>query len=214
MKKTRVIKVKYFAITIFVMVVLLGVLLYFNAKDTSHYVKNEIEEHDFDISYGSEDAPIKVFFFMDYTCVHCRNFLLNTFPKVKKEYIDNGSISFNIKVMTFSNNSNILRAYKTLICLNQYGNFEELNKLLLLETEAIFSKEFDELVEDYTIRNSFFADCLLSGQSEKYLEENMQIFIVNQFSGTPTFIINNRVFKGYKKFCDFSKIIEKELRNL
>jgi len=194
-----------------ILIVALLLFFYFNKKDASRIIKN-ITANDLDITYGCDSAPINIIMFSDYNCVYCKKFLLDVFPLVKSEYINKGKIKFILKLISFSSNPQLRKVYKTAVCLNKYGDFEELNKLLLMETDAIYSDQMNELVEDYINRNSFFAECMLSGKADDYLNENRSEFIKNKFSGTPTFIINNKVYKGFMEYGRMIKIINKELR--
>lgn len=178
------------------------------------YTKFEIESSPLDIQYGADEAPLRIIMFMDYTCVHCKRFLLESYPKIYEKYIATGRVKFHLKLITFSNNANINTAYKMAICLNQFGEFEDLNDLLLRETGVVFSDEFLDLEEEFVNRNTSFAACMYGGDADDYLRSNLETFVSNQFSGTPTFIINKKVFKGYKSHDEFSKIIHKELKNL
>ena len=182
--------------------------------DTDNCVNLEIKESYLDIIEGSETAPVQVFMFMDYTCGHCKRFLVETYPQIKSQYINSDRVRFNMKLISFSNNANIKEAYKMAICLNQQGNFKNIHELLLYETSAIFSEEFLIVSDEFVNNSEIFAECMYGEKVETYLQWNLQSFVANQFSGTPTFVINNKFYKGFKNFKDFSKIIEGELRNL
>lgn len=43
---------------------------------------------------GSADAPVTVVEYASMTCGHCANFHMNTYPHLKKEYIDTGKVRF------------------------------------------------------------------------------------------------------------------------
>ena len=45
-------------------------------------------------SIGKEEAPIQMIEFASLTCGHCARFHNEVFPKIKKNYIDNGKIFF------------------------------------------------------------------------------------------------------------------------
>ena len=45
-------------------------------------------------SIGKKEAPIKMIEFASLTCGHCARFHNEVFPKIKKNYIDNGKIFF------------------------------------------------------------------------------------------------------------------------
>lgn len=52
-------------------------------------------------SLGSDDAPVKVVFFEDFTCPHCASFEANVFPKLKDEFLDSGDVEFFLINMQF-----------------------------------------------------------------------------------------------------------------
>ncbi|UWG47771.1 Protein-disulfide isomerase [Halanaeroarchaeum sp. HSR-CO] len=43
---------------------------------------------------GSEDAPVSVSVYADYACKHCLNYVLDTFPQLREEYIETDVISY------------------------------------------------------------------------------------------------------------------------
>ena len=50
-------------------------------------------------SIGKKEAPIQMIEFASLTCGHCARFHNEVFPKIKKNYIDNGK--FFLLIMTF-----------------------------------------------------------------------------------------------------------------
>ena len=45
-------------------------------------------------SLGSDDAPVKVALFEDFTCGHCATFTENILPKLKDDFLENGEAQF------------------------------------------------------------------------------------------------------------------------
>ncbi len=41
---------------------------------------------------GNDDAPVKVIFFENFLCEHCRAFEANVMPQLKRDYIDTGDV--------------------------------------------------------------------------------------------------------------------------
>jgi len=50
-----------------------------------------------DISFGREDAPVTIIEYASLTCPYCRRFHKETFPKLKRTYIDTGKVRFVIR---------------------------------------------------------------------------------------------------------------------
>ena len=44
--------------------------------------------------HGSKDAPVTIVEYASMTCPHCAAFYKESFPKLKKDYIDTGKIKF------------------------------------------------------------------------------------------------------------------------
>lgn len=175
-------------------------------------LRKPITDHELDIVYGSDDAELTIYMFTDYNCIHCRRFLAEVLPKIEEDYIKTEKVKFVLKLINFSSNEKIINAYKTAICLNKYGEFTDLNELFILQPKTMHTSEFEDLIDDYIIRNSYFAECLFSIETDAYLLDIKKDYIVNQFTGTPTFVINNRFYKGFQAYEKFEEIIRKELR--
>jgi protein-disulfide isomerase len=197
-----------------VVVLGLAAALYWHKKPKAPQVVKPVTREAFDIVFGADEAPIQVYLFFDYFCSHCRKFFIEAYPDIKKEYVDTRKIQLVLKPVFFSTHARIVNAYKTAICLNKHGQYEQMHDLLLVESDVIFSQSFDQLIEEYVQRNSLFAECFYSGSVEQYLDDTRKIFIANRFKGTPTFVINNRMYVGYLSFERFKHIISAEYGNI
>lgn len=52
---------------------------------------------DDDMILGKANAPVTLIEFVDYQCPFCRRFFEQTFPSIKKEYIDTGKVRFIVR---------------------------------------------------------------------------------------------------------------------
>jgi protein-disulfide isomerase len=173
----------------------------------------EIFEHELDIVYGADSADLTIFLFSNYSCSFCRKFFAFVYPKLKEEYIDKGKVKLIVKPVDLTNNENVINSLKIAVCINEYGKFDKLNKLLLFEPQVVYTKEFSDLIDEFIEKDEYVAECMLGGESDEYVVENILIFKGFKLTGTPTFIINNRVYKGYNDYDKFKKLVEKELLN-
>ncbi len=181
-----------------------------NSKKTEAPSIENLTINALDIQYGSDTAQHTIYMFADYNCTYCKHFFLEAFSTLQKEYIETGKLRFVLKLLNNSNSPNLKKAYQTAVCLNQYGDYSQLHKLLVMEPQIVSTAEFDELVESYISRNSNFAECMLSGEAEEYLVYNKSKFYSLNLKATPTFVINNRVYVGYKNWEHFQQILYKE----
>lgn len=194
-----------------IFLVIISVITIYILNRKSHYPNIEIYENDLDITYGSENAELKIYLFSNYNCSYCRKFFNDVFPLLEKNYIDNNKVKLIVKLINFTNEEKITTSLKLAVCVNKYGNFEKLNELLITEPKVIYSEEFGKVIDELIMKDEFIAECMLGGESEKYIIQNYALFKANGFTGTPTFIINNNVYKGFRDYKNFVEIIEKEL---
>ncbi len=54
-----------------------------------------------DITMGDPSAPVKVIEYASYTCPHCADFHVGTFPTFKADYIDTGKVFFTYREVFF-----------------------------------------------------------------------------------------------------------------
>ena len=202
-------------IVLLLIVILVGFFAYQLIKiQPKNSTSISLQEKDLDIVYGSDDALITIFMFSSYECKFCNNFLSESLPLLKKEYIETGKVKLIIKLVDITNNSNILNSLKLAVSINECGNFEPIDKLLQNEPSVVYTEEFIQLTEDFIAENNYIAEYMLSGTAESYIISNYKDFKSLSLTGTPSFIINNRIYKGYKNYDTLKKKIEKELHSV
>lgn len=193
------------------------VILWFVDNNVSH-VRNGIDynilEQDLDIVSGLDSAPLTIFMYSNYNCHFCNKFIKETYPQLKSEYIDKGELRFVIKLVDITNDYVVVNSLKLAVCINEFGNIEPLNRLLIADSKVVYTKEFNKMVEDFIEDDIFMAECMISGIADDYISNNLLDFKRLKLTGTPTFIINNHIYKGYKDFTSFRKIVEKELKDM
>lgn len=167
-----------------------------------------------DIIYGQFNAPLTMVVYSRYDCHFCQKFFLETFPQIQEQFIIPGKLKVVVKLVEFANDAAVENALKTAVCIHKYGNFESLDKLLLTAPEVIYAAEFQEITESFIQTDMQFAECMVGGQATNYLNENRLEFQKLKLTGTPTFVINGTIYKGYKPFAEFKKSIEKELKEV
>jgi protein-disulfide isomerase len=211
------VKLKKISFLVFVLLaIIFAIVAYKLFINKGFFKKNqrteiEIYERDLDIKYGSDTADLTIFLYSSYNCSFCRKFFTKVYPALKTEYIDKGKVKLVVKLLDFSNNESVENSLKLAVCINKYGNFEKLNELLIAEPKVIYTDEFASIIDEFIEKDEFVAECMLGGESNNYILKNRIDFKNLNLTGTPTFVINNNIYKGYIKYNDFKNVIEKEL---
>jgi hypothetical protein len=214
--KTKIVRwLSYLISAILVVLIIVKLLNYYQPKlfvsPTIHSDLNgEVKEHDLDIVFGSDTAPLTVYMYSHYTCKYCVKFLQEDFPKIEKKYIKTGKIRFVLKLIELSRNRDVLYSLQAAVCVNRFGSFDKFNELLLSNSGVVFTDEFKELINGFIDDNSDIAECILNNNNYHYIYANNHEFMQLGLKGTPTFIINNHVYSGSRNYRDFRKIVEKE----
>ena len=165
------------------------------------------------ISEGSVDAKIKLIVFESLTCSHCADFHKHVFPKLKKQYIDQGLVSIEFK--SFPLDLAALNASKIAHCKND-GDSKILHYLFLNQDDWVKGETIDQLninLKAIVNKQNFdidFNKCLNNKKIEDHILED-RIKGVKKFevNATPTIIINNKKFDKPLNFKNLKKIIEK-----
>jgi protein-disulfide isomerase len=82
-----------------------------------------------DMAYGRSDAPVTIVEYASLTCPYCRRFHKETFPQLKRDYIDAGKVRFILREFPIGKTSGAatvaLRCAKPEKYLELYGKFLE-----------------------------------------------------------------------------------------
>jgi protein-disulfide isomerase len=166
-----------------------------------------------DMILGSETAPVTIVEYASLTCPHCREFMVTTFPEVKKRYIDTGKVRYIFR--EFPLNDVDLLAVVSVRCAPQERFFP------LVET--LFDKQ-----EIWAVQNpvqpllGILKQAGFTDESFKACAANQKIIdgvkaqrdAASKFgvNSTPTFFINGEKQVGAINIDDLSKLIEPYLK--
>lgn len=193
-----------------ILFVLLFFLIFFIAQSNRKQTLYRLSESDLDICYGKSQAPIHIVLFFSYDCAFCQKFFTDVFPPLQENFINKDLLHISLKPIISSNSEAMKKNLKMVACLSKYGNVDKLHKLLTIQPSAIYSQELNTTVDELAERDEFIAECMFGKEAENYLSQNIFVFNALQLTGTPTFIINNKIFKGYRGYDELKKIIEQE----
>ncbi len=173
-------------------------------------LENNILEKDEDVLFGSPAAEATVFMYASYDCTYCRLFFSQTLPELEKKYLDPGKLKLLIKFLDFDENTEVLTALQAASCISRFGVFEKFHPLLVVNPEVVFTADFDLLLDDIMEDNSEIAECILQNNNFEYLRSNLKEFRANDLKGTPTFVFNNKAYRGFLSFEEFEQVLKNE----
>ncbi len=161
-----------------------------------------------EMAMGPETAKVTVIEYASATCPHCAAFHAETFPALKKEYIDSGKIRFVFR--EFPLNDAALAGFMLARCAPKEKYFPILDVIFStlqewakdplaglkgISQQAGFSAEqFDACMKNETVAKQILAS---RTSGEKF-----------GVAGTPTFFINGKVLNGDTSIEEFRKVID------
>ena len=162
---------------------------------------------------GNVDAKVSIIVYESLTCGHCAEFHKEVYPKLKKDFIDNGLVK--IQFRSFPLDLAAFNASKIAHCKNDGKSdllhflYENQKKWVRGETIEDINKHLKNLV----LKNESeldFESCLIDKNIEDHVL-NDRISGVKKFNidSTPTLIINDKKFDNPHNYKKLKKTIEK-----
>ena len=200
-----------------VIIVLLAIKLW------QHYSPQPIEnvrakisvakQQPLDIVFGNDSANLSVYMYASYNYSYCRKVFTEVLPELQS-FIEQNQIKIIMRLTSKSKDDRLKRALKAAVCVNHYGNFEHLHKLLLHDPKVAYTSDFQNMIDVFSMKDPFVGACIDGEIAAQHLEKNLKEFNQLQLKGTPSFVINNIVYQGYREPKIFKRITEKHLSNL
>lgn len=138
---------------------------------------------------GSEAAPVTVVEFTDYQCPFCRRFVQNTFPLLKRDYIDTGKVRWVVRDMPLAFHANARKAAQAAHCADEQGKFWEMRELLFKNADKLQVDQLKQYAQDLGLDGAAFAACLDSDRYRAGLDADAAEAIGQRVTGTPSFVI-------------------------
>ena len=162
---------------------------------------------------GNVDAKVKIIVYESLTCGHCADFHKEVYPKLKKDFIDNGFVK--IEFRSFPLDLAALNASKLAHCKND-GKTDLLHFLYENQKKWVRGKTIEDInkhLKNLILKNENGLDiesCLTDKNIEDHIL-NDRISGVKKFNieATPTLIINGKKFDNPHNYKKLKKNIEK-----
>jgi len=167
---------------------------------------------------GSKDAPLTLVEFTDYQCPYCRQFHVNVFHELKKNYIDTGKVRFYSRDLPLDQiHPNAMRAAEAGRCAADQGQFWAMRELMGSNPDKLDLENLVAEAGTLKMDSKTFRTCV---ESQKY-KESVQGDILEAMKigaeATPTFVlgkstpqgVDGELIVGSQPYAEFVKQISK-----
>jgi protein-disulfide isomerase len=164
-----------------------------------------------DLWVGSKDAPVTMIEYASMTCPHCAHFHNETWPDLKKAYIDTGKVRFVLREFPFDPLATA--GFMLARCAGD-DKREAVVELLFAQQQNWAFKDkplegLQNVIRQTGMSQQAFESCL----RDKALYDNVNAVRDRgakdfKVDSTPTFFINGRKVNGSIPLAEFAKIID------
>ena len=164
-------------------------------------------------------AKVVLIEFSDFECPFCRRYSRETFPNVKRAFIDSGKIAYvfrNYPLDAIHPKARNLAV--SAMCAGEQGRFWEVHQLLFGASEHLQPSAAD-LTKRLSLDQTLYTECL--GTAHAKLQEEVvesrelgisstPTFLLGELTGDRTVLVRRRI-TGAQPFETFKKLIEEAL---
>lgn len=148
-----------------------------------------------DSMLGNIQAPNTVIEYISPSCHHCANFHRDSFPEIKKNYIDTGKVKWVTRI--FVNDAPSLKIAMLAKCNSNNESYYKLLNLYLTNQSAWITGNSLDIIENIFLLAGNSKKTFLECTSNKDLENNIidirkDASLILNLKGTPAFYINGK----------------------
>ena len=164
---------------------------------------------------GSDDAPVTIIEFTDFTCPYCNKFATETLPQIEENYIDTGKAKLYFLPFPV-HGEGAYRAAEAAFCAQEQGLFWDFQRLLIAQYKVrgstVLTPAWLATIASATgADHDQFMDSLTAGTYAHAVQETVALGENLGVDGTPTFFINGRRIPGAAPYKVFAQMIDAEL---
>ena len=138
---------------------------------------------------GSKDAAVTIVEFADFQCPYCNQFFVQTFPDLKKNYVDSGKVRFYSMDFPLDIHGNALQAAQAGRCAAEQGQFWPMHDRMQRKPEKLDFIQLVQYAEESGLDTATFSRCIQDGKYKEDIRQAVREAEAKAVRGTPTFVI-------------------------
>ena len=171
----------------------------------------ESVDEDDDPFLGDANAPVTIVSFEDYQCPFCKRAFDQTFPLLKRDYIDTGKVKYVYRDFPLSFHPQANSAAEASECADDQGKFWDYHDAIFNNQNRLGRDLYIELADQLNLDVDKFTQCIDTGEFRQEVQADASYGSQIGVSGTPTFFINGIKLVGAQPYAAFQQVIEAEL---
>jgi protein-disulfide isomerase len=144
---------------------------------------------------GRDDAPVTIIEFTDLQCPYCARYASQTFPRLKRDYVDTGKLRYTSRDLPLPFHSFALPAAVASRCAGEQGRFWEYREALFASQSLLGTEPYGRIAGELGLDVEQLEACRSSGEQESNVRADLAMAAQHGIRSTPTFVIG-RVVNG------------------
>jgi len=144
---------------------------------------------------GRDDAPVTIIEFTDLQCPYCARFASQTFPRLKREYVDTGKLRYTSRDLPLPFHSFALPAAVASRCAGEQGRFWEYREALFASQSLLGTEPYGRIAGQLGLDVGQLEACRAKGEQESNVRADLAMAAQHGIRSTPTFVVG-RVVDG------------------
>lgn len=166
-----------------------------------------------EMALGRTDAPVTIVKYASLTCPYCRKFQSDTFPQLKRRYIDTGKVRYILREFPIGFQSGA--ATIALRCAPRERYFDLYERFLKQQarwvSQEVRTEPIFEIAKQVGVTRAQYDACRQNQAIIDGLKAVKDRGRTLGIIGTPNFFVNGRLYKQVLTFSDIEGLIEGHL---
>jgi protein-disulfide isomerase len=142
---------------------------------------------------GRARAPVTVIEYTDLQCPYCARFALNTFPELRRLYVDTGKVRFESRDLPLPFHPYAIPAAVAARCAGEQGRYWEYRESLLSRQNELPVSPYDEVAGQLGLERGAFSACRTDGRQAQNVRLEAASASAQGITATPSFVIGRTV---------------------
>jgi protein-disulfide isomerase len=142
---------------------------------------------------GSADAPILMIEFSDLQCSYCARHTRQTFPELRRNYIDTGKLRYAVRDLPLPTHRHALPAAVAARCAGEQGKFWEMRQAIYLARGRLDQEPYSALAGELGLDLERLEDCRRDGRQLAKVRADAALAAAEGIAATPAFVIGRWV---------------------
>lgn len=140
-------------------------------------------------SLGKAGAPIVLVEFTDFQCGFCKKFHDETFPALKKTFVDTGKVRILTRNLPLNFHQQAEPAARAGFCANQQNKFWPMRETLFKISNALSPEAIENAAKEASLDLDVFRKCIEKPETKAAITVDENVAQAAAIGGTPTFVL-------------------------